>query len=109
VTVSPPHDFALADQVTVRKSGGLKPVREELVFAADKRAPRGFTQHDVQAILAAAADPDLKTVPTPRDICCDQYLYRVTIVYPDTTSTTFTAVRGVGNSPAVEHLLTLVD
>jgi hypothetical protein len=108
MTATPPHDFAAAQQVTVRVSGGLKPVQRTVVFADDQPPPRGFSKHDVATVLQAAADPELKTVPTPRDICCDQFLYRVTITYPDTTSTTFTAVLGVGNPAAVQHLLDLV-
>ena len=61
VTVSPPHDFPAAKQVTVIQSGGLKPVNKTFVFAADKPAPDGFSRADVAAVLRAAADPALKT------------------------------------------------
>ncbi len=108
VTVSPPHDFTAARQVTVIQSGGLKPVKKTLVFAHGRAAPEGFTKADVQAVLQAAADPALKTAqPTPGDPCCDRYVYRVTISYPDGTSTTFTTVEGAATTPAAKNLLAL--
>lgn len=109
VTVSPPHDFPAAQQVTVRVSGGLRPVDQTLVFATDQPAPEGFTTKDVAAVLRAAADPELKDPPSePGDTCCDMYIYRVTISYPDGTSSSFTAVRGAGSSDAVQQLLSMV-
>ncbi len=106
--MTPPHDFAAAKQVTVRQSGGLKPVETTVVFAADQPPPDGFTEADVAAILKAAADPTLKTPPsTPRDTCCDRFVYRISISYPDGTSTTFTTVDGAPMTPAVSRLLAL--
>jgi hypothetical protein len=108
--MSPPHDFAAAEQVTVMQSGGLKPVNTTFVFARDKPAPHGFTRADVAAVLRAAADPSLKTPPpTPRDICCDRFMYRISISYPDGTSTTFVTVQGAPMTPAVSHLLALAS
>jgi hypothetical protein len=107
-TMTPPHDFAAARQVTVMRSGGLKPVKETLVFAMDKPAPDGFTRADVAAVLEAAAAPALKTPPSPpRDTCCDRYVYRVAIAYPDGTTSTFTTVDGASTTPAVTRLLAL--
>jgi hypothetical protein len=108
VTVSPPHDFAEAKQVTVVQSGGLKPIRKTFVFAMDRPAPDGFTRADVKAVLQAAGNPALKKPqPTPRDTCCDRYLYRISISYPDGTSTTFTTVEGAPTTPAASRLLSL--
>lgn len=109
-TMTPPHDFPAAERVTVLRSGGLKPAPRSLVFALDRPAPDGFTRADVAAVLRAAADPALKgPMPTPRDICCDQFVYRVSIAYPDGTSTTFTTVDGAPTSPAVKHLVSLAS
>jgi hypothetical protein len=107
-TMSPPHDFAAAKQVTVMQSGGLKPESKIFVFARDEPAPDGFTRADVADVLRAAADPSLKTPPaTPRDTCCDRFMYRISISYPDGTSTTFVTVEGAPMTPAVRHLLSL--
>ena len=109
-TMSPPHDPAAAEQVTVVQTGGLKPVHKTLVFALDRPSPDGFSRDDVRAVLRAAADPELETAPpTPRDACCDRYLYRITIAYPDGSSTAFTTVEGASTSPAITHLLNLVS
>lgn len=109
-TVTPPHDFPAAQQVTIMRSGGLKPGKQTLVFAMDRPAPRGFTERDVAAVLKAAADPELKDPPSdPGNTCCDMYVYRVTISYPDGTSSTFSAVQGTGASPAVDQLIALAS
>jgi len=108
-SVMTPRDVAAARQVTVVRSGGLRPVRVTLVFANDKPAPEGFTRAEVAAVLKAAADPELKTQPPtkPGNTCCDLYLYRVSIAWPDGTSAAFTAVDGGSSPPALAHLLTL--
>jgi hypothetical protein len=107
-TLSPPHDFPAATKVTVVQSGGLKPVTVTHVFVPGQPSPRGFSPADVAAVLKAAADPALKTPPEPpSNSCCDRFVYRVTIRYPDGTSTTFTTVGGAPTSRAVTRLLSL--
>ncbi len=103
-----PHDFAAARQVTVVQSGGLGVVRHRFVFAMDQPPPDGFTRADVAAVLAAAANPTLKLAqPDPGNSCCDRYVYRVSIVYRDGTTTSFTTVDGGPTTPAAAHLLDL--
>jgi hypothetical protein len=109
MTMSPPHDFAMAQQVTVVRSGGLRGERTTYVFADDRKPPRGFSRADVTAVLKAAADPMLKRDhSSPGGSCCDRYVYRVTIMLPDGTSSTQVAVEGNPQPAPLEHLLDLV-
>ena len=109
--MTPPHDFPAAKQVTVVRSGGLKPSRITTVFAADRPPPEGFSAADVAAVLRAAADPALKSAPStaPTAPCCDQYTYRVTVLYPDSTSLVFSLTQGLDAPQAQEHLVHLVS
>jgi hypothetical protein len=108
---TPPHDFAMARSVTMIRSGGLMGGKTTVVFAAHRPPPDGFTATDVTAVLRAASSPLLKTRPdpTPTNICCDRYVYLVTITWPDGTSDTLTTLDGSPQSPALTHLLRLMS
>jgi hypothetical protein len=109
-TVNPPHDFAMARQVTVIRSGGIQGGKSTFVFALDRTPPRGFTTADVTDILKAAADPMLKQVGAtpPGDTCCDRYVYHLTVEYPDGSTDSYSAVEGEHQPAPLAHLLDLV-
>jgi hypothetical protein len=107
---TPPHDFAQAKAVTLVRSGGIRGGTDTWRFAADQPPPNGFSKADLAAILTAAADPDLKsqTESSPGNPCCDRYLYRVTVTWPDGTSRTFATVDGESRTPELAKLLHLM-
>ena len=100
----------MASQVTVVRSGGLRGDRTTYVFALHRSPPPGFTEAEVRAVLKAAADPALKNLgPThPGNSCCDQYVYRLTVVLPDGTSRSYGAVQGSQQPASLSQLLDLI-
>jgi hypothetical protein len=94
--------------VSLRRSGGLKPVAVSRVFSAGHAPPQGFSKTDVDKVLRAAqafvsAAPKIR--PVPANVCCDRYLYIVSIELADGTSRTFTSVDGVNQPKLFGDLL----
>ncbi|MEP6667099.1 MAG: hypothetical protein ABJA81_11685 [Nocardioidaceae bacterium] len=110
-STSAPDDQMHAVSVSFRKSGGLKPVAERTVFAADVSPPAGYTASDVDKVLTAASDPrleDLDMTPMPSDTCCDRQTYEVTITWADRSTRTFTTIDGIQQPKLFEDLLSML-
>jgi hypothetical protein len=108
-SVTPPHDFAMARQVTVVRSGGIRGDHTTWVFALHRQPPPGFTARDVRAVLKAAANPLLESVGSrPGSSCCDRYVFRLTVLLPDGTSHAYSAVEGNPQPAPLAHLLHLI-
>lgn len=100
-----------AVSVTFRRSGGLKPTDETLVFAADKPAPSGRTKADVRAVLESASDPALIKAdlePLPKNLCCDRQTYVISIAWDDGSSRTYQTIDGVQQPQIFEEFLSNV-
>ena len=85
-------------EVTLQRSGGLKPMDVTRVFAADQPPPEDFTRADVERVLSVAqtvVDEDVTVDDLPRNTCCDRYTYQVTITTADGTSRTYATIDGV--------------
>ena len=94
--------------VSVRRSGGLKPIAVSRVFSAGHAPPQGFSKADVEKVIRAAqafvaAAPKIR--PVPANICCDRYLYIVSIQLADGTTKTFTSVDGLNQPKLFGDLL----
>lgn len=94
--------------VSIRRSGGLKPVVVSRVFRAGHAPPKGFSTTDVDRVLRAAkallaAAPKIR--PVPANICCDRYQYVVSIELADGTTKTFISVDGINQPKLFEDLL----
>ena len=97
--------------VTFHRSGGLDPVNETFVFSADRPAPFGHSEAEVDDVLEAASDPALinaDLVPMPKNQCCDRQSYRVTIVWDDGSSRTYDTIDGVEQPAVFEDFLSRV-
>jgi hypothetical protein len=98
--------------VALHRTGGLKPITVNRVFAADAKPPAGFDAADVDAVLAAASrfsDADVQVSPVPMDTCCDRYTYEVTISYADGTSKSFSTIDGLQQPRIFQQLLQAVS
>lgn len=111
-TTSPQEESSKqAVSVTFKRSGGLAPMDETSVFAADEPVPSGRTRQEVRAVLEAASDPqliDAELEPMPKDQCCDRRTYVVSIAWDDGSSRTYTTIDGVEQPQVFEELLTKV-
>jgi hypothetical protein len=97
-----------AVSVMFHKSGGLRPVDERTFYSADAPPPAGKTQADVDDVLDAASNPDLRDVdaaPMPENVCCDRQEYMVTISYADGTSVTYRTIDGLQQPVVLERFL----
>jgi hypothetical protein len=94
--------------VSLRRSGGLKPVAFSRVFSAGHAPPRGFSKADVTDVIRAAqalvaAAPKIR--PLPANTCCDRSTYIVSIVLSDGTTKTFASVDGLNQPRLFDKLL----
>lgn len=94
--------------VSLRRTGGLKPVTVTRQFSADAAPPEGFSPADVDRVLrvanafvASGAVPK----PLPANTCCDRYVYTVTLGYADGSSDTFETIDGQRQPPAFQTLV----
>ncbi len=102
-----PHRPAITS-VSYRRGGGLKPTTVTRIFTADGTPPDGFTAADVDQVLDAAqtfAESQEVVKPLPANVCCDRYIYNVTISWSDGTTKTFASVDGQRQPKAFESLL----
>jgi hypothetical protein len=103
---SAPGDSVAA--VTLRRSGGLKPVNVMRVFAAGQAPPKGYTAADVDRALGAAQaflEAGGAVNPVDPNTCCDRYSYQVVISFANGTSTRFITVDGVTQPKPFDTLL----
>ncbi len=94
-----------------RRTGGIRPTTVNLVYAANREAPAGTSSADVQDILSAASNPQLRNVeltPVPKNTCCDRQEYVVLITYADGTTTSFRTLDGLQQPRVFEHLLSML-
>ena len=105
---APDSDGVDATSVSYTRSGGLRPTKLHVVFAADQPPPEGYTQADVDQILRTASDPrfrDLQMEPMPANPCCDLYSFNVTITWEGGQTRTFSSVDGVDQPALFDKLL----
>ena len=103
-----PSEGAVATEVSYSRSGGIAGEQTSYTFTADEPPPPGFTAQQQDEVLDAASDPtlrDLELEPLPKDLCCDLFVYEVTITWADGTSGTFATADGVAVPPALDALL----
>lgn len=100
-----------AVSVVYRRSGGIRPTTVNFVYAANREAPVGASSADVQDILAAASDPQLRNVeltPVPKNTCCDRQEYVVLITYADGSTKSFRTLDGLQQPKVFEDLLRML-
>ncbi len=100
-----------AVSVVFRRTGGIRPTTVNLVYAANREAPAGANSADVEAILEAASDPQLREAeltPVPKNTCCDRQEYVVLITYADGTTTSFRTLDGLQQPKVFEDLLSML-
>lgn len=93
--------------VTYKRSGGITGVSEVRRFTLSP-AYRGPDRAAVEAIMRAASNPRLATVPMtplPKNTCCDRFLYVVKIDWDDGTSRTYKTLDGVRQPLVFDRLL----
>ncbi len=107
----PAAEASQAVAVSLRRTGGLRPVDVRLSYSADGPLPAGTTQAELDDILSAASDPALRTVdmaPVPKNACCDLQSYQVTVSYADGSTKSFATVDGVQQPQVFEKLLSML-
>jgi hypothetical protein len=98
--------------VSLHRTGGLKPITVNRVFAADAKPPAGFDAADVASVLSAASrftDADVHATPVPADTCCDRYTYELTITYADGSSESVKTIDGLQQPRLFQQLLQAVS
>jgi hypothetical protein len=101
-------DIARVISVSIHQTGGLKPTDETRVFSEDGKPPAGFTRHDVETALDAAALLAASDVTTPRlsqGMCADCYQYAITLTFADGSATRYTVTGGVQQPQLLSDLL----
>jgi hypothetical protein len=106
---SPPSASQPATRVEYSRSGGIVGGEQATnTFVRGQAPPPGFTVAEQQEVLRAAAAPALRDLPAkklPKDLCCDLFVYQVTVTWADGESRTYTAADGIDVAPALDHLL----
>jgi hypothetical protein len=100
-----------AVSLTYHKTGGLRPTDETLLYSEDGPRPDGVTAAEVDQVLTAASNPELRDLqlePMPKYPCCDLQEYTVTISYADGSSESFRTVDGVQQPELFENLLSML-
>ncbi len=106
-----PSTDTQAVTVVFRRTGGIRPTTVNLVYAANREAPAGANSADVQAVLQAASDPELREAelaPVPKNTCCDRQEYVVLITYADGTTKSFRTLDGLQQPKVFEDLLSML-
>jgi hypothetical protein len=98
-----------ATRVEYSRSGGIVGGEQATnTFVRGEEPPPGFTVAEQREVLQAAAAPALRDLPAkklPKDLCCDLFVYQVTVTWSDGESRTFMAADGIDVAPALDHLL----
>jgi hypothetical protein len=101
-------DVARVVSVSVHQTGGLKPTDETRVFSENGKPPAGYTRHDVDQALAAAAALAASDVTRPRlpqGMCADCYQYVITLTFADGSATSYTVTGGIQQPELLSNLL----
>jgi hypothetical protein len=98
-----------ATRVEYTRSGGIVGgVQATNTFVRGQAPPTGFTAAEQREVLRAAAAPALRDLPAkqlPKDLCCDLFIYQVTVTWSDGETRTFMAADGIDVAPPLDHLL----
>ena len=103
-----PSNGGMVASVSLRRSGGLKPVEVHRTFGYQSPPPKGFTLADVRRVLRTAktfVESGDEPAPMPANTCCDRYIYRVTITLTDGTALTYSAIDVNQQPPTFRALL----
>jgi hypothetical protein len=96
-------------RVEYSRSGGIVGGEQATnTFVRGQQPPPGFTPAEQREVFRAAAAPALRELPAeklPKDLCCDLFVYQVTVTWSDGESRTFMAADGVDVAPALDTLL----
>jgi hypothetical protein len=97
--------------VSLRRSGGLKPINVSRIFSTRTAPPKGYTAADVDQVIFAAqrfVGSGASVRPIVVSACCDRYTYAITIVWANGHSKTFTTTDGVAQPKLFDLLLRAV-
>ena len=105
---TPSSDEEVATEVSISRSGGIAGGQTSYTFTAGEAPPEGFTAAQRDRVLEVASAPalrDLEPEPLPKDLCCDLFVYEITVTWDDGTTRTFTTADGVETHPALSALM----
>jgi hypothetical protein len=100
-----------AEKVVYARSGGLTGDLLTFTFTAGEPPPDGFTAQQQQKILAAASSPELRELKTgelPKGLCCDLFIYEVTVTWSDGSSRAYATADGRDTPPALQRLMQVI-
>lgn len=97
-----------AVEVVYSRSGGIAGDLTSYTFAAGQPPPQGFTARQQERVLELASSPALQGLPEgkpPKDLCCDLFVYEVTITWADDGSRTFRTADSLDAPPPLDALI----